>query len=92
MVDGVKPPGDERPVLLIVSSSKAGLLVPVVNAASQRAQTSLPFYSWSDSDGPLEALRKLLADVIEPTGYHHVALDESMRARFALLILDQLNR
>ena len=87
---GLNPHGDERPVLLIVGPSKAGLLIPAVNAASQRAQSSLPFYAWSDGDGPLGALRKLLGDVSGAKGGCRVALDESMRAGFALLILDEL--
>ncbi len=87
---GLNPHGDERPVLLIVGPSKAGLLIPAVNAASQRARSSLPFHTWSDGDGPLAALRKLLGDVGEAQERHHVALDESMRAGFALLILDEL--
>ncbi len=87
---GLRPHGDERPMLLIVGPSKAGLLIPAVNAASQRAQTGLPFYSWSDSEGPLAALRKLLGDILQPERGDHVALDEGMRAGFALLILDEL--
>jgi Xaa-Pro aminopeptidase len=87
---GLNPHDDERPVLLIMGPGKAGLLVPAVNAASQRAQTSLPFYSWADGDGPMAALRKLLGDVGEAQGCQHVALDEGMRAGFALLILDEL--
>ena len=90
MADGLNPYGDERPVVLIVGPSKAGLLVPAVNAASQRARGSLPFYTWSDGDGPLTALRRLLGDVSGVQGCHHVALDESMRVGFALLILDEL--
>ena len=42
---GLDPHGDERPVLLIVGPSKAGLLIPAVNAASQRARSSLPFHT-----------------------------------------------
>ncbi len=87
---GLNPHGDERPVLLIVGPSRAGLLIPAVNAASQRARSSLPFYAWSDGDGPLTALRRLLGDVSELQGLRHVALDEDMRAGFALLILDAL--
>jgi len=87
---GMSPHGDERPVLLIVSQTHAGFLMPALNADSQRPFTKLPFYPWADADGPQAALAQLLADCGVGGGTVSVALDETMRADFALLALDAL--
>jgi len=62
----------------------------VLNADSQRPHTKLPFYPWADADGPQAALSQLLADCGAKDGNVSVALDETMRADFALLALDAL--
>jgi Xaa-Pro dipeptidase len=89
---GLSPHGDERPVMLMVSKDFAGFLIPVLNVDSARQHTDLPFFSWSDDAGPDGALAALL----EATGAHRpglrIALDETMRADFALLVLDALPR
>lgn len=59
---GLSPHGDERPVMLIVTKSHAGVLMPALNVDSSRKVTDLPFYAWSDAEGPQAALKKLLAD------------------------------
>ncbi len=87
---GMSPHGDERPVLLIVSKDHAGFLMPSLNADSQRPFTKLPFYTWSDADGPDAALAKLLADSNADRPGLKIALDETMRADFALLVIDAL--
>lgn len=86
-LSGADPHGDERPVMLMVSQAHAGFLMPALNAASVRQQTKLPFETWSDADGPGAALSQLLADLSLP-GAPRVAIDEAMRADFALLVLD----
>ncbi len=87
---GLSPHGDERPVMLIATPTKAAILMPALNADSQRPYTDLPFFTWADADGPNAALAALLADLgVTQTGLC-VALDETMRADFALLILDAL--
>jgi len=87
---GLDPHGDERPVMLFVSQSYAGLLIPGLNAASVRQHTDLPFHTWSDDEGPARAL----AELIERTGINPanvgLSLDESMRADFALRVLEAL--
>lgn len=87
---GLSPHGDERPVMLMVSRDFAGFLIPALNVDSARQHTDLPFFPWSDSDGSHGALAALL----EATGADKpglkVALDETMRADFALLVLDAL--
>jgi Xaa-Pro dipeptidase len=87
---GLSPHGDERPVMLIATPNKAAILMPALNADSQRALTDLPFYTWTDAEGPNAALGKLLADLGATGEGLSVALDETMRADFALLLLDAL--
>jgi len=87
---GMSPHGDERPVMLIVSKDHAGFLMPALNADSQRPFTTLPFYTWTDAEGPDAALAKLLADSNAKRDGIRIALDETMRADFALLVIDAL--
>ncbi|SFV35052.1 Xaa-Pro aminopeptidase [Devosia crocina] len=86
----LSPHGDERPVMLLVSQTFAGFLMPALNVDSSRQHTDLPFFPWTDADGPGAALEQL----IDATGVSRVApsivLDETMRADFALLLLDAL--
>lgn len=89
-LSGLSPHGDERPVLLVVTGRFAGFLMPALNADSSRAITDLPFYPWADADGPGAALDKLLADAGVPARGARIALDETMRADFALLVLGKL--
>ncbi|MDH2325717.1 Xaa-Pro peptidase family protein [Cereibacter sp. SYSU M97828] len=88
-LSGLHPHGDERPVMQVVTQSWAGFLMPALNADSQRGLTDLPFVTWRDDDGPVGALRDLLA-MAGAVGPVTVGLDETMRADFALLLLDNL--
>ena len=84
------PHGDERPVMLMISASFAGFLMPILNVDSSRQHTDLPFFPWADADGPSAALDELLtATGIDRTA-PSIVLDETMRADFALLVLDTL--
>ena len=86
----LSPHGDERPVMLMVSQSFAGFLMPALNVDSSRQHTDLPFFPWADADGPGAALEKLLgATGIDRTA-PSIVIDETMRADFALLLLDAL--
>jgi Xaa-Pro aminopeptidase len=89
---GVSPHGDERPVMLFVSQTQAAFLIPALNADSVRQHTKLPFFPWSDGEGPLSALAAMLKScgAMETSAKIHVAIDETMRADFALLVLDHL--
>lgn len=87
---GMSPHGDERPVMLIVAKDHAGFLMPALNVDSQRPFTKLPFYPWNDADGPSKALASLLADCGAKRDGLKIALDETMRADFALLVIDAL--
>ena len=85
----LSPHGDERPVMLLVSQAFAGFLMPALNVDSARQHTELPFFPWTDADGPDRALAELLAATGIPAN-PSVVLDETMRADFALLLLDAL--
>lgn len=86
---GIKPHADERPLLLCVTDSYAGFLMPSLEADSARQQTELPFHTWSDADGPDKAMIEVLtkADALDAS---HIVLDETMRADFAALVQDAL--
>ncbi len=86
----LSPHGDERPVMLMVSPSFAGFLMPALNVDSARQHTDLPFFPWADADGPDAALQDLLNATGVPRISPSIVLDETMRADFALLVLDAL--
>ena len=86
---GLHPHGDERPLLLCVSASYAGFLMPVLEAESARQHTDLPFHTWSDEDGAQAAFDALLVDAGAQNA-RSVVLDETMRADFAGLVQDTL--
>jgi Xaa-Pro aminopeptidase len=86
---GFHPHPDERPCLLLVGPEKEAFLMPALNAEGSRAETDIAFHSWSDDQGPDAALREALA-AVAATGAKLVALDETMRADFALLLLGAL--
>ncbi len=86
----LSPHGDERPVMLMVSQSFAGFLMPSLNVDSSRQHTDLPFFPWADADGPDAALEELLNAMGIDRAAPSIVLDETMRADFALLVLDAL--
>ncbi|MCG7492575.1 Xaa-Pro peptidase family protein [Thalassobius sp. Cn5-15] len=90
-LSGVNPHGDERPVMLLVSQTHAGFLMPVLNADAARQMTKLPFETWSDDTGPAAALDRLLAACDATGAGLSVVLDETMRADFALRLLDAMD-
>lgn len=86
---GLTPHADERALLLCVSKSYAGFLMPALEAGSNRSDTDLPFHEWSDSDGPHNALLELLKKC-DASNATSLVLDETMRADFAALVQDEL--
>jgi Xaa-Pro aminopeptidase len=90
-LSGADPHGDERPVMLLVSHAHAGFLMPALNANSVRQATDLPFETCTDEDGPAAALDRLLALCGMDGSGHTLALDEAMRADFALLLIDAMD-
>jgi len=88
---GVSPHGDERPVFLVVTAYYAGFLMPSLNADAAREDTDLPFHTWTDADGPKMALSSLLDAAAAKRPGLRIAIDETMRADFALLLLGSLD-
>ncbi|MDP2520772.1 M24 family metallopeptidase [Shimia thalassica] len=89
---GLNPHGDERPVMAIITASHVGVLMPLLNAEASRAQCAdVPFYEWSDADGPLGALKQLLSEANATGSGLNIVLDEMMRTDFSFLFLDQLD-
>jgi Xaa-Pro aminopeptidase len=86
---GFHPHPDERPCLLLVGPEREGFLMPALNAEGTREETDIAFYSWADDIGPEAALKQAL-EAIDASAPGLVALDETMRADFALLLLDAL--
>ncbi len=85
---GMKPHADERPLIYCLTADHAGILMPSLEAESARMQTDLPFFEWSDADGPTGALEQLIkAQGDKPT--RSIVLDETMRADHAALIQDR---
>lgn len=87
---GVDPHGDERPVMLLVSKDYAGFLMPALNLDAARKSSDLPMIAWSDNEGPNGALAQLLDVTGIERNAPSIVLDETMRADFALLLLDAL--
>lgn len=86
---GFHPHPDERPCLLLIGPEKETFLMPALNADGTRVDTDISFHPWSDDEGPEGALMKALSDV-GASNAQKVVLDETMRADFALLVLDNL--
>jgi Xaa-Pro dipeptidase len=86
----LSPHGDERPVMLMVSQTFAGFLMPALNVDSARQHTDLPMFPWADAEGPSAALEQLLVATGIDRAAPSIVLDETMRADFALFVLDAL--
>lgn len=86
---GFHPHPDERPCLLLVGPERETFLMPVLNAEGSREATDISFHTWADDEGPHQALAAAL-DAIGAKEAKSVVLDETMRADFALTLLDAL--
>ena len=64
--------------------------MPELESESARQQTQeLPFHTWSDAQGPVNALQECLATA-KAGDARSIVLDETMRADFAALVQDEL--
>lgn len=86
---GFHPHPDERPCLLLIGLEKEAFLMPALNAEGSREKTDIAFHEWADDEGPVRALNEALA-ATRTERARAVALDETMRADFALPLLDAL--
>lgn len=86
---GIRLLADERPCLLLVTQRAESLLVPALNAEEVRKKSAIAVFPWSDDKGADAALSAALS-VIGAEQVTSVALDETMRTDFALLLLNCL--
>lgn len=86
---GFRPLADERPCLLLVTQQAEALLMPALNAAEAHKHSTIGLHAWSDAEGPDAALSSALSH-ISAGHIGSVALDETMRTDFALLLLNSL--
>ncbi len=87
---GFHPHADERPCLLLIALSGEVFLIPSINAEGSRTKTDIAFQIWSDDEGPRAALKNALQS-INADAAKNIVLDETMRADFALLLLEHLS-
>ena len=86
---GFHPHSDERFCLLLVGPEREAFIMPALNAEDSKQKSDIAMHSWDDADGPREALRSALA-ATGSAGARSVSLDETMRADFAIGLLDEL--
>jgi Xaa-Pro aminopeptidase len=86
---GFSPHADERPCLLLAGPGGEAFVMPALNAQGSREHTGIAFFEWSDDTGPNTALKEALA-AVGGARAKSVALDETMRADFVLLLLGEL--
>ncbi len=80
---------DERPCLLLIGEKRETFLMPSLNAEDTQQRCSIECHEWTDADGPHRAMKNALA-AVRNGEFSQVVLDETMRADFALLVLDHL--
>lgn len=81
---------DERPCLLLLTPEREGFLMPALNAEDTRQRSDLPLETWTDAEGADAALGRL-AQQLDFARVQRVALDETMRTDFSLLLLERLD-
>lgn len=86
---GFHPHPDERSCLYLITPNSEGFLMPKLNAEEARQRTEVPMETYADADGPVSALTRLL-ETLGLRSPSSVALDETMRTDFSLLLLGQL--
>ncbi|MEX0286168.1 MAG: M24 family metallopeptidase [Paracoccaceae bacterium] len=86
---GMHPHADERPLIFCLTATHAGFVMPSLETESARRQTDLPFFEWSDAEGPAQALENLL-EAGGAGAARSIVLDETMRADHAALVQDRL--
>ncbi|NRA86475.1 MAG: aminopeptidase P family protein [Rhizobiales bacterium] len=80
--------GDERPCFILVSKSKAAILLPAVNIGDPNIFKGLKFFKWTDEKGYKAAFNQML-DYLQLGTVQHVSIDEGMRTDFSYLILNK---
>ena len=83
------PHPDERPCLLLIGPESETFLMPALNAEDTRARSDIQMIIWKDASGPAQALESAL-DTISASNARCISLDETMRADFALPLVQAL--
>ena len=83
---GFSPPGDERFCALLVAKGGVGMVIPSLNLQQARENIQgVPFFQFSDEDGPILALAEALA-AVQGASASVIAVDEEMRADHLLIL------
>ncbi|MCF4097064.1 M24 family metallopeptidase [Maritalea mediterranea] len=85
---GYAPYPDERMCLLLIGKETEAFVMPALNANAVREHTDIEFFEWADDQGPFTALERALEKVAGDV--KQVVLDETMRADFALNLMDKI--
>ncbi|RWG80917.1 MAG: aminopeptidase P family protein [Mesorhizobium sp.] len=88
---GFHPHSDERLCLLLVGLEKDAIVMSVLNVNGSLKSTAIELHTWSDEYGPKAAILAAIHSIgaCDATA---VVVDETMRADFALLLLETLPR
>ncbi len=86
---GYTPHADERPCYLFLTEEDALFLVPELNAGEARGRIALPFLTYTDAEGPGDALRQAHGR-LGPR--ERICVGDTMRADFLLLLQQQWAR
>ncbi|MBT3952384.1 MAG: aminopeptidase P family protein, partial [Rhodobacterales bacterium] len=86
---GFNPYPDERPCMLLIGKEKETFLMPSVNEEGIKEKTNINMNSWSDADGPDQALQEALS-FTGSSNAKHIVIDEAMRSHFALTLIEAL--
>jgi Xaa-Pro aminopeptidase len=83
---GYSPHADERPCYLFLSATDGVLLIPELNAGQARAHVDLPFLTYTDAEGPADAMKQAY-DRLGSVG--RFCVGDTMRADFVLLLQER---
>jgi Xaa-Pro aminopeptidase len=83
---GFSPHADERPCYLFLSATDSLFVVPELNAAQARAQLDVPFFTYTDAEGPGQVLKQSHGRF---GGAGRICVGDTMRADFLLLLQER---
>ncbi|WP_434725495.1 M24 family metallopeptidase [Mesorhizobium sp. RIZ17] len=86
---GFHPHSDERLCLLLIGPATETLVLGALNADGTRTRTDVAFHVWEDDIGPTKTLVEAIS-FVGSANAKQIVLDETMRADFALLVIDAL--
>jgi len=76
---------DERPCYLLIDAGGAVFVVPSLNASEAAHHVTLPTFTYTDADGPGQALQNAVRTLGTPSA-RRVAVADTMRADFVLTL------